>query len=231
VKVTVCNSQILPSDELQQSEGAAGVWVEVGPGQCLSSIAFEHGHLPETVWQHDNNDGLRRLRRYGDVLQTGDRLFVPALRGRTEKAPIDRRTTFCRMSVPERLRLRLLDAAGQPYARARYRLRIEGVEQPGETDKAGWVDTWVRPNARNATLLLADREIELGLGELPPISETAGIQARLRNLGFACTQTGLWDAATADALVAFMERRFPDENPSFERLVAELEAQHEAWAP
>lgn len=51
-------------------------WHQVGDGECVSSIAFEAGLMPDTVWLHSDNADLR-FKRTPDTRMKGDRLFVP----------------------------------------------------------------------------------------------------------------------------------------------------------
>lgn len=124
--------------------------------------------------------------------------------------PTDARHTFHRKGVPTRLRVQLLDLAGAPRAGADYVLTVESVERRGKTDGAGWIDEWMSPRTRAASLSVAGMNgepadtYELQLGELRPAAVVEGVQARLRNLGwYRGPLSGELDDATAAALQAF----------------------------
>ena len=50
---------------------------QVKEGDCLSSIAFEQGFFPDTIWNHSNNAVLKEKRKDPNVLMQGDVVFVP----------------------------------------------------------------------------------------------------------------------------------------------------------
>ena len=49
-------------------------------GECVGSIAFEHGFFPDTLWDHPNNAELKGKRGDPNVLLAGDVVHVPDLR-------------------------------------------------------------------------------------------------------------------------------------------------------
>jgi N-acetylmuramoyl-L-alanine amidase len=92
--------------------------VVVQQGDCAFSIAEEHGHCWETVWNHPDNAELRELRGDPAQLQAGDRIVVPVLTPRQESAPTGHRHRYRRNSEPAILRLQLheqdLEGAAPP---------------------------------------------------------------------------------------------------------------------
>lgn len=83
----------------------------VRPGDCVSSIAFNHGLFWETVWNHSGNRDLVELRQDPNVLLEGDEVVIPDLTRREEDASTEKRHRFRRKGVPARLRLRLMRKA------------------------------------------------------------------------------------------------------------------------
>jgi hypothetical protein len=157
----------------------------------MASIAFNHGFLPETLWNLPDNAGLKGGRKDQKVLLPGDRVHVPPVRIRSEACATDQRHTFLRKGVPEMLQIVLLDTDGNPRPDLKYVLSIdEKIIKSDATGKKGLIKAPIPPNARSGKLIVSGEEAEevyeLHLGEIDPISSTAGLQARLNNLGFYC---------------------------------------------
>lgn len=160
----------------------------VREGECISSIALAYGFFRGTLENHPENAELCRLRQNLNTLMPGDVVFIPEKRVGTRQCETGRRHRFLRRGVPEQLRVRFLDRTGRPRARFAYALEVDGVRREGRLNQEGWLEERVWPGARMATIELrgGDRPevYRFALRRLPPIDEIAGIQARLRNLGF-----------------------------------------------
>ncbi|WP_437483758.1 peptidoglycan-binding protein [Sorangium sp. So ce1014] len=181
----------------------------VRAGDCIESIADAHGFYWEVVWNHPDNAALRKLRGDPVTLVPGDEVFVPPLRAKAVECATEARHTFRRKGVPSKLRVQLLDLAGRPRGGVDYALTIESDERTGSTDGDGWMDEWLPPRARKATLKIPPRgdepeeTYELEIGHLRPADDLEGIQARLRNLGwYEGPLNGELDGPTAEALQA-----------------------------
>ncbi|HVC62100.1 MAG TPA: peptidoglycan-binding protein [Acetobacteraceae bacterium] len=182
-------------------------WHTVRPGDCINSIAFEHGLFWETVWNDGNNAALRRVRPDPNVLEPGDQVFVTDPRIRYENRPTDARHRFRIRGVPARFQIQLL-VEGKPWTGQPYVLWVDGVRSKGSTDGSGWVRRTIPPEARSGTLIVGtgdeSRTYTLNLGHLDPVETPAGAIARLVNLGFAVESSGdAWNEATTEALAAF----------------------------
>ncbi len=177
----------------------------VAEGDCISSLAFEHGLAVDTIWRHAENAELRRLRESPNQLVPGDRVFVPERRPKTIRCAAGQTHRFLRKDVPERLRLQLFDDEGRPRRGLSYQLRARGLERSGITDDDGWVEEWVSPSLRDAILELESGEIvELDIGALPPVTEDLGVIARLVALEYLADESDAelpWKLAAA--LAAF----------------------------
>src|SRR2546428_12660680 len=58
--------------------GMAGQYYKVKECEYLRQIALEHGFLdPNIIWNHPNNAKLKAKRKYHNVLNPGDILFIP----------------------------------------------------------------------------------------------------------------------------------------------------------
>ena len=157
----------------------------VQQGDCISSIAYEHGIAPDTIWNHPDNSELKNKRKNRDTLYPGDVVFIPETTLGTEDCATDQRHHFVVKNTPAKLRLRLL-INDQPRANEEFTLIVDGQQRTGKTDGDGWLEQYIAPNAREGKLILTStgEEYELLLGNMDPIDEIAGIQGRLRNLGF-----------------------------------------------
>lgn len=200
----------------------------VKQGECLATIAAQHGWLPQSLWEQPQNAALAELRKDMHCLLPGDEVHVPSRRPRDEAVQTDGVGRFQLAVVPAKLRLRLLEG-DEPRAGEAYRLEYDdGQVLEGSTDGDGWVDQPLPVAVRKATLSLKDgrEQYELAVGGLDPADTPSGAQGRLANLGYyfgkvdgklgPMTQaalrrfqrtagleaTGEVDAATAEALIA-----------------------------
>lgn len=183
----------------------------VGAGDNLAAIAAKHGYRNwRLVWEHAGNARLREARPDPDLLFPGDTVVVPDPHRRSLSAPVDRRHVYVVSGRRRVLRVRLLDANGQPLAPQRVRIVIDGGEPIDRTtDGDGVVEVPAPPGSRVATLHVGGLAREIDLAHLNPIDATAdsgmsGLQMRLRNLGYlAEPPSGALDRATRIALALF----------------------------
>src|SRR5262249_17842677 len=97
----------------------------VQSGDCMESIAYEHGFLAKTLWNLPENAELRNHRE-PNVLLPGDRVTIPPIRLREEDRPTDQRHRFRLLGPPCQFRLRFLDDKQQPRSGVPYVLTIDG---------------------------------------------------------------------------------------------------------
>jgi len=174
-------------------------------GECISSIAFEHGTSPDTIWNLEDNAKLKKQRGDSHVLLPGDVLTVPDVSPRGYSGDTGRRYRFVRKGVLTRVQLKLL-FEGVPLANMSYVLAVDGQSIRGETDGSGLLVQTIPANAKRGRLLLGEQQEEyfLEFGCLDPITETTGIQARLNNLGYQCGPVdGKLGPNTEGAVMAF----------------------------
>ncbi|MEM7199357.1 MAG: peptidoglycan-binding domain-containing protein [Planctomycetota bacterium] len=189
----------------------------VRDGDCIDSIAFRHGLLPDTVWSHPENADLRKAREDPNLLLAGDEVFVPELAVRRESGSTGSRHRFVRKAVPSSVAFRVLHGR-EPVSEARYILTVDGVSTEGETDESGKVEMQIPPDAEEAVLQVFEKDdggvetelvYEFALGGLDPFDHPAGQQERLQNLGFSCDpdEPGEIGEGTRAAVVEF-QRKF-----------------------
>lgn len=182
----------------------------VKAGDCISSIAFETGFFADTLSELPENANLKQLRKNLNVLQPGDVVFIPDKREKFHEGKTGARHVFRRKGVPARLSLRILrDDA--PRANVPYTLTIDGRVMSGRTGPKGEIDVTISPNAMSGILKVGPPEdldeYNLDLGHLQPADNIAGVQSRLRNLGFHCEgEDGQLGPVTREAISAFQRK-------------------------
>lgn len=174
----------------------------------MSSISYDRGFFWQTLWNHSSNADLKSERKDPNVLMEGDIIHIPDLTLKQESGATEKRHRFKKKGVPAKLRLRLLEA-NKPRANEAYRLIIdEGLIIQGTTDGEGKLEQSIPPDASACRLIMGDGQDEytLLLGNLDPIDQLTGIQARLNSLGFFCGPVdGKMGADTRAAVMAFQE--------------------------
>jgi len=172
----------------------------VQPGECLSSVSFEHGFFVDTVWNDPQNRDLKERRNSPVVLKAGDEVFIPRKRDKKVSLQTGARYRFRRKGVPALFKTRLL-IGDQPRANVSYQLVVGELTHSGQTGADGSIQHYLSPNTETATLLVQDGDqverYELNLGHIDPVEELSGVQGRLKGLGF---WAGEVDGKTSDAL-------------------------------
>lgn len=181
-------------------------------GDCITSIADEHGFFWGTVWEHEKNKELREKRKDPNTLVEGDIVFIPEKRKKQEEIETGKTHTFNKKGVPALFRVQLLENE-EFLADLDFELNVKSKSgnetHHGTTTAEGIVEAWIPTNAISAMLYVGPErdEYSLDFGVLPPIDEIAGIQVRLQNLGFFESElTAQVDEATAEAISAFQQR-------------------------
>lgn len=160
----------------------------VKPGDCLSSIAFEHGFFWQTLLDHPDNAALKEPDRSPFMLEPGEAVSIPQLRTREVSVASDRRHRFRRKGVPARFKLTLHHHDGTPRADEPYFFEVDDELLEGDrvTDGDGKIDESIPPNAKRVRVFLEGGEeiLTFTLGGLEPVSTTRGMQVRLLNLSY-----------------------------------------------
>jgi hypothetical protein len=156
----------------------------VRSGEHLSAIAARSGfRSDDTVWNAAENQALRGLRD-PSMLLAGDIVELPDRDQRTEERDTGRRHTFFVNTSTLKLKLRILDALGEPIDNQNGELSIDGAKQRVQTDEAGVITVDIPRTAKGGSLTLGDLEYTLRIGGLAPPEEDTGLRARLTNLGY-----------------------------------------------
>lgn len=183
-------------------------WIDVEQGQCAESLAYQAGHLLDSVWNHPDNASLKALRENPHTLLPKDRLFIPAITAKSEDCATDQRYRFRRKEVPSRVVIRLYE--GKALANLPFELQVGDQVFKGQTDAEGTLRVPVMPDAADGQLLIdpdgKNLRLTVGMRHLDPIGETTGVQGRLRNLGFyRGPQDGLYSQALAFSIQRFQQ--------------------------
>ena len=173
-----------------------GVYHTIARGECLSSIAKQYGFSDyQIIYNHAENAGFKQKRSNPNIIFPGDVLFIPDKEIKEVSCATDKKHKF-QAKVPKvMLRICLEDDLQQPYVNTKYRLVVGSDTYEGTTDGSGILEQEIQPDATEGEVTIwpgppdpADPGISfpLSLGDLDPVEELSGVQARLENLGFDC---------------------------------------------
>jgi len=180
----------------------------VRAGECVASIAASARTSLEALWTLPENAELRQTRDDPYVLAPGDRVQVPVAEGQRHTLATGMRHVFRRIATHTDFEV-TARLARRPRADIGFVLVLDGDEGhaiEGTTDGASVVRARIPASARRGVLRFADGRgtMSFGLGELDPLATMAGIQGRLRDLGYyAHAVDGIWGPRTARALRNF----------------------------
>jgi len=80
----------------------------VREGECVSSIANEHGLFPDTIWNHPDNSQLKQKRKDMNLLEVGDIVEIPEKEEKEESGATEQKHRFRKKGVPAKLRMKIL---------------------------------------------------------------------------------------------------------------------------
>lgn len=199
-------------------------------GECLSSIAARFGFDWRALWDHAENEALKKKRKDPNILYPGDEVFLPAKEPRWVSIAAGAHHRFEVKLRRETLRLRLLDELDRPRKGLKYELLVEGERIEGETNGDGEVVEEVLASAVNGQMFLGEERVEyaLSFGGLDPSHTLTGLQARLANLGLdpgPCD--GVLGPRTRQAICDFQEQLgLEPTGEADEKMIEELRRYH-----
>jgi Putative peptidoglycan binding domain/LysM domain len=206
----------------------------VKKGECVSSIAFELGFLPKTIWNDPSNFQLKQKRKDPNILFPGDELNIPEKEIAEYSRPTDNLHQFRVAGTSTICRLQVFDGE-QPRANQKYTLVVEGRRFSGVTDWQGKLEHPIRPDAQKGSLTIGPDQMsyDLQFGYLDPVTEVSGLQGRLNNLGYYSGEmTGEMNEDTRIALRAFQCRFQLQETGELDAVtIAKLEGIHDRVSP
>jgi murein L,D-transpeptidase YcbB/YkuD len=173
---------------------------------CFINIADRYGFSWKTLWNHPNNAELRQKRKDPYLLYAGDVVHVPERDLKEVERATEKRHRFKKITEMVLLRLRLLED-GEPRRNLSYTLEVEGLTFKGKTDGNGKLEHRIPARATVGRLITAEDNYLLDIGRLDPVTEIAGVQQRLSNLGYLGHESnGIVTEETRAALQAFQEK-------------------------
>jgi hypothetical protein len=178
----------------------------VKQGDCMSNIAYQYGFFWSTIWNHAENAALVKLRQDPNVLMPGDQVFIPDKDPKTESGATGQVHPFRMKGVPVKLKFELLDFDGTPRVGEAYTVDVDGATTNGVTGEDGMISVVIPPASKQAKVTITDTEEEydFDLGYMNPVTSPAGLQARLKNLGYLKGEiTGSIDDDTKQAIRRF----------------------------
>ena len=189
---------------------SGGSLYSVVQGDCLSRIASRFGFVNwHTIYDAPENADFRTLRPNPNIIFPGDGLFIPRKAGPAVTRPTGGRHVFNLLRVGTKLRLRIESSVSFSY-----RITVGDQSREGTLDPGGIIEMPIMPDADDGQLSVwpnGDRdkdpiEWDLLLGQLDPVEEVTGVQARLNNLGYSCGKVdGIVGPKTEAALRDFQE--------------------------
>lgn len=185
----------------------------VKPGETLLSIAQVYKFVDwQTIWTHPDNGELRGKRPDPMVLAEGDEVTIPDKEPRWERVETNKRHVFQLKALDARLKLLVEDELGRPLHGASWQLEADDrTTREGTVAARGLIDCPIPPACQKATLTVIAGKLQLtwhlDVGDLNPIDEVKGVQARLTSLGFLDGRlNGEVDEPTKKAIEAFQRR-------------------------
>lgn len=179
----------------------------VRQGDYVAKIAARVGCGEDEIWEHPKNASLHGDRRSVGVLNPGDVLYVPV--GPQSADEVIPQSDNCYRGKVPRTRVRLVfKLDGEPRTHRECVVSGTGDAVRASTDGDGALTLEVPTVVRYLRVTFQEprEEFEVAIGHIDPTTETSGVRARLRQLGYLQTRTD--DALslavdTRDALACF----------------------------
>jgi N-acetylmuramoyl-L-alanine amidase len=166
---------------------------EVQEGDHISGIAQRFGFDDySVVWNDPGNADLRSKRQDPHVLQPGDTVVIPEVKGQPPaNKPTGARHKFQIQRSPLVVRIKFLGLRKKPITGATF--TVADVTSL-TTDGDGLIETAIDKTAASVVLDGTSTHVDLTAGDLNPSDDASeqGWRARLFNLGF------LWDSNVED---------------------------------
>jgi len=182
--------------------------IEIGSDDSILNIAKANGFWWSTVWNHPNNAQLKTLRKTPEVLQEGDKVYVPKPEPKKEPKPNEARHKFKLKGEQAKFKIRLM-MMDEARANEDYTLIIDDMVKTGKTDGNGVIECDIPNDAKGGTLKLqgGKEEYPITIGRLDPIDSPAGVRQRLTSLGFdAASDPAPEDEMPKETLKTFQEK-------------------------
>ena len=191
-------------------------------GDCLSSIAKQFGIADwRTIYNDSKNAAFKQKRPNPNVIFPGDVLYIPDKTRKEVDRPAGARHKFKTKTQKTKVRIRLRNEDDAGFSGKKYELDIGGRKLTGTTAGDGLIEQDIPADAVAGVLTLwLDSDTSkpglvwaLKIGDLDPVEENSGIQARLKNLGFDPGPVdGIVGPKTSAAILSFQMKYGLPEN-------------------
>lgn len=168
----------------------------VKQGENLTRIAKKYGFADyKVIYEHPTNEAFREKRPDPNVLFPGDVINVPEKKVDKKTGRSGGKHKFkLKPPVAERLVIKIQDGDDDPWVGIKVVLDVEGKTLETEIGDDGLLELNVPDGASRGTLKVFmepesnehTHEYALELGNLDPVEELSGVQARCNALGFDC---------------------------------------------
>ena len=179
----------------------------LGPNDSIISVAKANGFFWKTVWDHPMNAQLKSLRKVPEVIQSGDKVFVPKAEPKKVPGSTEQRHRFklCGEQAKFKMRFKQL---GEPRANEEYTMVIDGLIKTGKTDAQGEINTDIPNDAVGGRILLSNGKeiIPFRIGRLDPKDSVSGTRQRLVNVGYPLDGDSDITVMPKNALLAFQNK-------------------------
>ena len=187
--------------------GSGGQTIVLGPDDSIISVSKQNGFFWETVWNHPNNSALKSLRQVPEIVQSGDKVFIPKSEPKKVTKPNEQRHKFQLNGEQAKFKMQFF-LFDQPRANEDYVMVIDGVIKTGKTNAAGEIDTDIPNDAVGGVIKLNGGKeiIPFRIGRLDPKDSVNGTRQRLVNVGFPMDDDPDESVMPANALSALQEK-------------------------
>ena len=155
-------------------------------GECIASIAFDHG-LPVEVLVEANAD-LESERGELGILAEGDQVEVPEVRPKHVEVDGTGSYVVRLVHIANPITMRFTRISGEPLLGERVALKVDGVpvHQERTTGDDGHATFLVPAWAKTGSVIVGDPGLAMPVtfGDLDPITTIRGVQGRLKQLGY-----------------------------------------------
>jgi len=178
---------------------------KIGQGECLAVLAKQYGFTDyHAIWDDPKNAQIKSKRQNPNILAPGDILFIPDKKDKSESRGTSQAHSFQVGDAAVKFRTIIKDAKDRPLANAKYTLKLPDQIYTGVTGSDGLLEQAIPLAAGTGELTLTDLGFTwtLHFGHLDPVDTTAGVQARLKSLGY---NPGAVDGTENDGLTAALK--------------------------
>jgi hypothetical protein len=187
----------------------------VQQGETLNRIAklYEFVRV-ETIYDHESNADFRKLRPDPNIIYPGDEINIPDKEKIIKMGYSGGSHSFIlKRPEIEKFRVKIQNGAGTAWAGKRVTLDVGGqsidapigndglieIDLPNGDESGGELKVFMNPNSDEPTHVY-----EVQLGNLDPVEELSGVQARCNLLGFDCgVADGIMGGKTREGVKAF----------------------------